>query len=160
MSGIITLINNKLRSQYTKLLVIFLVLVFSLILLFLYKRYKENNVPSKRLFKDVANSAKNNGLIQVKFFHVSWCPHCKHAMPEWVAFRNQYNNKVLNGVKVECIEMDCTDDDSPDVAYIIKENKIEGYPTVFITRNDERYDFDSKITKTALEKFVNAVIST
>lgn len=160
MSGIITLINNKLRSYYNIVLAVFLVLLFGLILLYLYKRYKENNQSSKKLFKDVANSDKNNGSIQVKFFHVSWCPHCKNAMPEWTAFRNQYHNKVINGVKVDCIEVDCTDDDKPEITYIIKENNIEGYPTVFITRNDERYDFDAKITKTALEKFVNAVIST
>lgn len=159
MSGIITLLNNKLKSYYNVILVVFLVLLFSVVLLFMYKRYKEKNVSKKALFKDVANSAKNNGMIEIKFFHVNWCPHCKTALPEWTAFKNQYNGKVVSGVKIECVEMDCTDSEKPEVSFIMKENNIDAFPTVFITRNSERYDFDAKITKHSLEKFMNAVIS-
>jgi thiol-disulfide isomerase/thioredoxin len=160
MSGIITLLNNKLKGYYNVILTVFLVLLFGVILLFLYKRHKEKNVSSKAIFKDVANSGKHNGMIEVKFFHVNWCPHCKTALPEWNAFKNQYNGKVVRGIKVECVEMDCTDSDSPEVAFLMKENNIDAFPTVFISRNNERYDFDAKITKTSLEKFMNAVIST
>ncbi len=159
MSGILNLINSKLRSYYYIILITFLVLLFSLILLFLYKRYKKKNSSDKAVFKDVANSGKHNGLIQVKFFHVTWCPHCKSALPEWTAFKNQYNNKEVRGVKIECVEMDCTDTEKPEVAYVMNEYNIDGFPTVFITRNDEKYDFDAKITKVSLEKFMNAVIS-
>jgi len=84
---------------------------------------------------------------------VDWCPHCKKALPDWNQFSAQYDGKEVNGYRIECVDMDCTEETSK-VASAINEYKIDSYPTIKMKKGDEVIEFDSKITKYSLEQFV------
>ena len=116
--------------------------------------YKTRNVLPSKLELDGYNKELN-----VLMFHVDWCPHCKKALPEWVAFCNEYNNKVVNNYKITCDKQgtNCTDDDSAEIKKLIAEYNIVSYPTVVLIKDNKRYDFDAKITKHTLEQFINSV---
>jgi thiol-disulfide isomerase/thioredoxin len=105
-------------------------------------------------FTDVANSNNATKPIEVHMYYATWCPHCKRALPEWQTFSDEYNGRVVNGYTINCIATDCADENDSAVNQAISTYKISGYPTVFMLKGGERIDFDSKITKYALDQFV------
>ena len=65
----------------------------------------------------------------------------------------------LNGYTVVFIEVDCTDPDlSSDTEVLISKYNIDHYPTIKLVMGEDVIDFDAKITKESLTKFVNAVV--
>jgi thiol-disulfide isomerase/thioredoxin len=119
--------------------------------------YKNNKLfNTKNDFKDVANeNGDASNLMKVYYFYVSWCPHCVKAEPEWKGFYDEYNGKVINGSLIQGYALNCTDESKNEA--LTKEYKIESFPTVLIVKNNVRYDFDAKVTTTALKNFVNFV---
>ena len=93
----------------------------------------------------------------VYMFHVDWCPHCKKAMPEWTAFKNQYDGLEINGYVIKCIDIDCTNEKS-DVKSAMNKYKITSFPTVKLIKEEQTIDFDSKITRTSLGTFVDTML--
>jgi len=159
MSALIRFINSKLKPYTTIIIALFMLLVISLIGLFLYSKNQKENKENPANFSNISNipNAANNGIIEVMFFHVTWCPHCVSAQPEWTAFENEMKNYKVNNFQIKCISHDCTDESSDLTKSIINEYNIDSFPTVIIMKENVRYDFDSKVTNTALKKFVTLV---
>ena len=111
------------------------------------------------VFSDVANNSDKNETVEIMFFHVDWCPHCKNALPDWTAFSNEYGHSSpkVNGYVVKCTDWNCTDESDPKVKQIVAEYNISSYPTVIMLKDDVRYDFDAKLTKNALDQFLQKV---
>ena len=154
---IVDILQSKFK-QYSFIMTIGIVLIlFSGMSYYLYKQFMQNQ--KSALIKDVANTGTNNREINVFMFHVDWCPHCKKALPEWVAFCNEYNNKLVNGNNIVCNKegTNCTEDDTPEIKKLIAEYNIVSYPTVVLIKDNKRYEFDAKITKHTLEQFIHSV---
>jgi thiol-disulfide isomerase/thioredoxin len=103
---------------------------------------------------DVANANNRKKVAEVYFFFAEWCPHCKNAKPEWVQFKEEYDKKVVNDYEISCIEIDCTNENNQDSSILISKYKIEGYPTILMMVNNNRIDYDAKVTKSGLEQLV------
>ena len=141
-------------------MIAFLVFVFLWVGYYAYKSYV--GTPTKNAYKDVANTAPNNMDIVVTLYHVDWCPHCKKAMPEWNQFKDEYDGKLVNGYKVVCIDLDCTDDSDQKINDVLKTKGIESFPTVKAVMpgtdgKEMTISFESKTTKKNLEKFVLSI---
>jgi len=131
-------------------------IVFTIVTYYGYNYYyigKEN----ANKYTDVANANRRDKIVTIYFFNVDWCPHCKNALPDWNTFVSQYNGKVINGYQIDCVNLNCTDE-SADVTAAINKYNIESYPTVKMEKDGKVINFDSKITSTALEKFVNTMV--
>jgi thiol-disulfide isomerase/thioredoxin len=162
MSGFVTTIYNRFISPYS-----YIILVVSMTILFLIAGYYAythfyNNKPEDLKRNDIANSGGKGETITFYMFHVDWCPHCKTALPEWKQVSDEYNDSALNGYHIEMNEVNCTDEDSPQVQAYIEKYGVDSFPTIkAIMRGDEGKDvviaFDAKATKANLEKFVQAV---
>jgi thiol-disulfide isomerase/thioredoxin len=117
---------------------------------------------SSKRYSDVANtdptSTGNGGDVTIYFFSADWCPHCKHALPEWENFSQNYSGKEVNGYTIRCVNINCTDDKDTKVVGYIQEYKIEGYPTIKMVKDNKVIEFDAKVTNTALETFVKNMI--
>jgi thiol-disulfide isomerase/thioredoxin len=135
--------------QYTILLVLTTIL-FSVAAYYAYEYYFQEQT-------DIANRTGDDP-VQVYLFHVDWCPHCRRAMPEWSSFKQQYDGKVVNSYKVECIDVDCTDEDS-EVANYINKYDIDSYPTVKMQKGDQTVSFDASVTSENLESFVEMILN-
>lgn len=161
MSNLVDYISGKLRpySRYITFSIIFI--IFILISIYVLVNFVNKKDDEAQKFKDVANTGNRQNEIEVMMFHVDWCPHCKKALPEWYPFCDQYNNKKVNGYTIKCNRngTNCTKDEDPKIQNIVSKYKIESYPTIIIMREGKRYDFDAKITKSALEQFVESVTS-
>lgn len=159
--------------------------IFVVILIFLGVAYYAYNTfykkPKDNKMKDIANMDERTGVVMVYFFHVDWCPHCKTAKPEWQAFYDKYNNTEMNGYKIQCIELDCTDDNGDssagvdkvanakfdelnmntpeNISELIRRFNIDSYPTIKMVKDNDTIDFEAKITSSSLAKFVESMTS-
>jgi len=136
------------------------VIAISVIIWFIYSyAIKKSNVGFKPNSEHILqNSGGSSNECEILIFSTTWCPHCKKALPEWKKFSTTYNNKEINGYKLRCMDIDCTKETS-DITEYINKYKIDSYPTVKLIRDGDTVDFDSKITNTSLEKFVNTMLN-
>jgi len=109
------------------------------------------------MFNNVSNMNDRNNELIIYFFHVDWCPHCKKALPAWNEFSEKYNKQNRNGYTINCIDMDCTKE-TPEITEIINTYKVVAYPNVKMIKDGTVIDFDSKITESSLEKFVESMV--
>ena len=155
MSTLIEVARRITRPYYYYIIAIIVLIIFIIGANYAYTTFYTNKKNNK--YSDVANSGRINKEAQVYFFHVDWCPHCKTALPEWTKFKSQYDGQEKNGYVIKCIDYNCTEED-PAIVQVINRYNIESYPTVKLVKDESTIDFDSKITATTLEQFVNNMI--
>ena len=179
MANLITYVNTVLKPYYKYIIGFLLLFLFILVARFAYRTYFVR-VNKNKKYSDVANTNNVSPIVAIYFFHVDWCPHCIKAQPEWNNFKSQYNNTMINGYLLQCYDIDCTDDNGDEVVQfdnsdpavsiqtniaptpmklseLIKKYNIDSYPTVKLTKDEMVVEFDSRITKDTLIKFVNSV---
>lgn len=179
MANLLTYVNTLLKPYYKYIVGFILFVFFVTIARYAYQRYFAKMNKNKK-FLNVANTSNIKPIVAVYFFHVEWCPHCVKAQPEWDAFRDQYHNTEINGYLLQCYDVDCTEDNGDNVIEIVpntdgtfsptnidptpvkiselvKKYNIDSYPTVKLTKDDNVVEFEAKITKESLIKFVNSV---
>jgi thiol-disulfide isomerase/thioredoxin len=88
-------------------------------------------------------------------FKVDWCPHCKKAAPQFQAVENEYNGKVVNGYKLNFIVIDGED---PANETMVNDHKVQGYPTIVLTKDGKNIEYDAKVDEPTLKKFINTMI--
>jgi len=161
MSAFIDLLYVRFKKY---LPMVYGTLLFVLVAGISYYVYYRYYLPSKteKVFKDVANANPTGRAITIFMFHVDWCPHCKKATPEWQMFSDQYNNSSLNGYKIECRDVDCTNSDDPVVKSMVEKYSLKQYPTVIavVPGNDgkeTRVDYEAKVKKQYLDQFVSSL---
>lgn len=99
---------------------------------------------------DIRNNHPNEEVVTLYFFGVEWCPHCKHAKPEWESFVKDNENKTFNGKKVNFVMVDCDKDSALADKY-----DVSGYPTIKLDTGADVIEFKSKPEKDALTQFLN-----
>lgn len=159
MSKFINEIYSYIRpfAKYSWLIII--IILFILISVYSYYLYVKPSL-IKSPSSNIANIGDRSNNVDVYFFHVDWCPHCIKAMPEWNKFSEKTNGTLVNGYKVICHNIDCTNDADPTISQLIKNNNIAGYPTVNISFDDgTQITFDSNISSNSLATFVTTVTS-
>jgi thiol-disulfide isomerase/thioredoxin len=161
MANLVTFLSEKVRPYTTYISVLLLIIIFLIASVLLYRQFSKNNLNETKKFQDVANNGSRMNEITIRMFHVDWCPHCKTSLPEWQAFCDQYNEQNVNGYRIVCNRDgdNCTNDKDPTIKGMLENNNITSFPTVFALKDDKRYDFDSKVTKGALDQFVQYVTS-
>jgi thiol-disulfide isomerase/thioredoxin len=102
----------------------------------------------------VDGSSKN---VELLFFYVDWCPHCKTAKPDWEELKSEYENKTINGYHVKFTEINCTEE-STEIVDLINKYNIEGYPTVKLLKDGQIIEYDAKPSKDTLTQFLNSVL--
>jgi thiol-disulfide isomerase/thioredoxin len=158
MAGLVDVIIKYTRPYAYYILAITLLIIFLSATLYFYPKFMEKH-DERNDVGDVANSNRRNIVAQVMFFNVDWCPHCKTALPEWKTFVSQYNGKVINGYLIKCKDVNCTKDSDPEIITMIQKYNIDSYPTVKMLKGKEIINFESKITSTALDRFVNTMLT-
>lgn len=164
MSSTVDLLLSYVRAYYFRIMIVVLFVVFVVAGFYAFKQFYPS-VTSTNKFSDVANNTPTGKEITITMYHVDWCPHCKKALPGWKQFTDEYNGKNVNGSKIVCVDLDCTDNKDPKIKNILeKEPVIDSFPTVrgVMVGNDGKeinIQYKSKITKDNLEKFVLSISS-
>ena len=156
MANIIDVLRRLISPYYYYIIIIAVLVIFLYVTYYAYYNIYKKSEPNK--YKNVANVNRRNKEVTIFFFHVDWCPHCKKALPEWNTFKAQNNEKQINGYIVKCVDLNCTNESS-DITRAINEYNIDSYPTVKMLKENQKIEFDSKITSTALESFVVTMLN-
>lgn len=158
MAGFVEVVTKFFRPYKRIILVIFILIIFIIVGVYGYRRFY--SVPEKtRDFKDVANANRRNPQIQIYLFWADWCPHCKKAKPEWVAFSQEYDGKIVNNYEIQTTDIDCSDPNGqdPQVQNMLAEYRVNSYPTIIALKDSQVVGFDAKITKSSLDQFVESL---
>ena len=104
-----SIIKRFIKPYYYTILIVSLIVIFILIAVFVYNRH----TATKKF--DMANdSQREDGIeLSIYFFRADWCPHCKKAQPEWNSFSQTNNGKILQGYKINCVDVNCTSERTP-----------------------------------------------
>lgn len=154
MATIYEILSEKLRPHASKI-VIFIVL--GIFLVAAYYAYNTWKAPKADKILAEIHQPRGDSETTIYFFFANWCPHCKKAKPEWAQFVSKNDGKMINGYKLKCIDVDCTNSDLPETTQMISKFGIESYPTVKLMKDNQFYEFDAKITEANLSEFVTKV---
>ena len=148
-------------SNKRNILIVTMLIIFFSIALYFYLNILKNFKDNKNV-KDIPNANRREKSANVLFFHTDWCPHCIKALPTWKTFVDTYDNKIVNGYKVNCIGgrngIDCSNAEEPKTNELRKKYKVNSFPSIKMVKDDSVIDFDAKITTDNLGKFVNSVL--
>jgi thiol-disulfide isomerase/thioredoxin len=144
------IMNNKKVVGYVFIAVFFIVLAQQV-----YNRHvKSTNNYS--YYEGYSNNSNNNDNVAIiRMFKVDWCPHCKKALPEFQSVKDQYDGKTINGYKLSLVVVDGED---PANESLVNEFKIQGYPTVVLTKDGKNIEYEAKVNKTTLQEFINTMV--
>ena len=181
MANLVQYIYGKTKIYIKYAVIAIIIAIFIYAGSYMYNSYY---LPMKKTadFADVANANDRGNTSDIYFFYADWCPHCKKAKPEWKNFKANNNKKTINGYTVNCIDIDCTQDNGEvvisnykafdgtefktgkestpiPIADIIRNFGIESYPTIKLTKDTYTIDFDAKVTEGNLETFINTVLN-
>jgi thiol-disulfide isomerase/thioredoxin len=124
------------------LLVVSIIIAVKLIKPSLKKSYGSNNEFKKK-------SSQPNNVVELMFFYTAWCPYCKKARPEWDKFKNQWENKSIQGYSIVFTEVDCDTNEK-----LANEYKVDGYPTIKLLKDNKVVDYDAKPSVDTLNSFL------
>ena len=147
------LMNNKKWVGYA-----FIALFFAVLAQQMYNRYVKSS--SAASYYEGYSNAPNSGAAEpktatIRLFKVDWCPHCKKALPEFQQVEDEYNGKIVNGYKLDFVVVDGED---PANESLVNQHKIQGYPTIVLTKDGQTIEYDAKVDKPTLDKFINTMV--
>jgi thiol-disulfide isomerase/thioredoxin len=175
MSNIITVISDTLKPYANTILGLIIFFIFIAVGYFTYYRYYIPYI-EKQKNSDIANSNNRKKIVNIFFFFVDWCPHCKTAKPEWNNFKLQYDNNEKDNYLIKCYDINCTADNGtieiadipPEagdikttptkITDLIRKYNIEAYPTIKMIKDGQVIEYDAKPSKETLVEFLNTVL--
>lgn len=154
------IILNSINKYAFPLFILFIVLLFLGLGYWTYKTYAPKllkNIP----YDDVSNASATSKTAIVTFYYASWCPACKKAKPEWDKFKQEYSGeqKQVNGYYIMCQEVDCSNNEDPEIASTIQKHNVTGFPTIQMYVDNNTINFDSPISQTTLDLFVSKMLN-
>jgi thiol-disulfide isomerase/thioredoxin len=155
MPRFLEVVSRASRPYYNYIVLVLVILLFIIVGHFAYNYLRKKN---QNQFKDVANANRQKKEVTIYFFHVDWCPHCKTAKPEWSNFSRKMDGKEINGYKLKCMDVNCTDENS-EVSHFVEEFNIESYPTIKMVKDNNKIEFDSRVKANLLEQFATTMLN-
>lgn len=144
--------SMKLSKMYIIVIIVAIIILICLIYyFFVMKRTKTSiSIPTNK------ESFSNNDN-ELMFFYADWCPHCKTAKPIWEQVKEENENNLINGHKVQFTEINCTTE-SPEIEDLMNKFKIESFPTIKLIKDGEIIEYDAKPNKDTINEFLNNVL--
>lgn len=152
------LTNYLPKSKWTYVFILMLIVVTISVVVYVYNtslksKLKPSYVENREFIEEDPSDD-----VEVIFFTVDWCPHCKKSLPIWKEFCDKYNEKIVNGYTVKCETFNCTDDSDNIVKRTMDKYNIEGFPTIKMIKNNEVYDYEAKPTMEHLEEWLRVTL--
>jgi thiol-disulfide isomerase/thioredoxin len=154
------MIKKILNNKWNIIIIIGLSILLFVIFYFIYKqtirKYKETNINDENKEETIDEEIANK-KVEMMLFFTTWCPHCKSCKPDWEKLKETYENRLINGYKVEFIDVDCTNE-TTKTEQLMNQYKVEGYPTIILVKDGKTINFDAKPSFETLDQFLNTVI--
>ena len=162
---------KKIKSMFLSkkfLIVLFIIFIFLGVALYVYNNYiapkiNPDFVPNREF--DAEGEECSSKFVDIYLFSVEWCQHSNEAKPEWKKIKKAFEGKKPNGSKYEIrfIELDGDKNeveiDNFEAEYLTPNNKkIDGYPSIWMVKGKDVYEFAAKPTKENLAEFINSLV--
>ena len=118
------------RSKWTYLLIAALVVASIAIGVYVYRTTLKKQLNPEYVENKEFVQEGDSSNVQIIFFTVDWCPHCKKSLPIWKKFTEKYNGKTIGGYTISCETYDCTKNNDNIVKRTMDKYNIEGFPTI------------------------------
>ena len=172
--------GQKIKALFLNkkfLVIIFVVALFLGVALYVYNNYiapriNPDFVPNREFDTGSGGGSGGGGgadtsgkVAEIYLFSVEWCNHSKLAKPEWDLVK-----KELDGTKPEnshytinFIELDGDQDESQidtfESEYLTPNGKkIDGYPSIWMVKGTDVYEFAAKPTYDSITEFINTLL--
>ena len=90
----------------------------------------------------------SSGEDELMLFKAEWCGHCQNFKSEW---ENLKNDKYLKS------KYRFTTYDSDENKEKMEEYKIKGFPTLYVRKNNQNYEYQGPMSKMGIELFINSL---
>ena len=119
---------------------------------FAYKKYGMKKLKVKGNGKNSSTEVTSSKKVAtIYYFYTDWCPYCKKAKPEWEKFEKLYNDKTINGYRLETKSVNCDEDEATATQF-----KVESYPTIKLVKDGSVIEYDAKPKFETLKMFVES----
>lgn len=140
----------KTSANLRNLIVLSLVVLFIAVAVFVYNTYYKKD-PTAYNTNDEFNSGDVGEDADIVMFYTDWCPHCKKAKPTWEKLKAEYDDNVVNGVRVHFKEYNRDHNEALAEKYDVK-----GVPTIFIQQGEKIVLYDARVTYDTLVEFLQS----
>ena len=162
---------KKIKSIFLNkkfLLILFIIFIFLGVALYTYNNYiapkiNPDFVPNREF--EVDGEECENKFADIYLFSVEWCQHSNDAKPIWNKIKKAFQGKKPSGSKYEIrfIELDGDKNeaeiDSFEAEYLTPNNKkIDGYPSIWMVKDKDVYEFAATPTKDNLAEFITSLV--
>ncbi len=99
-------------------------------------------------------------VASIYFFHANWCPYSKKVIKDvWPELKGEYNGKNINHYKLNFLDYD-GDKNEKEMQDFEKtyNKKIDGYPSIFLVKDDQVIEFEAKPNVDTLTEFIHTVL--
>lgn len=109
-----------------------------------YKKYKMKYLELKKELNNMTGGGDSN--VELVLFRAEWCPHCRNFVNDWQSLEK--SNSDVKFVTVDDTDLDLIE------FYENKQLKANAFPTLFLGKNDEYYEYAGPMTKSGVESFL------
>lgn len=148
--------TNITSFKLSKMYIIISIAAITILCGFIYYFFVMKKTKSVA-FQPVSSESFVNNEAELMFFYADWCPHCKTAKPIWEEIKEENENNLINGHKIQFTEINCTTE-TPEVEDLMNKFNIESFPTIKLIKDGEIIEYDAKPNKETINKFLNNVL--
>ena len=119
----------------------------------IFTRHQKANAQRSYIENNEFKNKKSTGKGNLLFFYADWCDHCQNSRPIW---ENIKKDNDFNEFNLNFIDVDGEDKKNKE---LLKQYKIQEYPTIILDENNKKFIFDANLTTETLKKFLSSVYS-
>jgi len=144
--------NNKIKIG----IIILISFLLICIMIYIYNKHISLLVnPEYKTNNEYINKNKSEAVLY--FFHATWCPHSKKALPIIQNFEMKVNKVNSADIKYRIIDGEKEEDllNSFELKHKIK---IDSFPTIYLEYNNDILEYNVNLNEDTLMQFLKTVI--
>jgi len=159
--GFKTSLVDKITSPKF-IVIIILIGVFVSLALFVYNKYVAPRLnPDFVPNKEFINKEHEDGIdtATLYYFKADWCPISKKTDPIITELENFYRQNAIKNVDFNFSTINGETSETEMGAFEAKYSvKIDGYPSIFLVKNDKIIEYNAKPDLNTLKEFINTAL--
>jgi len=131
---------------------------------FIAPKLNPDFVPNNEFVEEGSGSRdpSSTNYAELYFIYANWCPYSKKVKPIWDELKEEYNRKNINKHTILFKEIDGDKDEKEmtdfEKKYLKNGSKIDGYPSIYIIRDDQVIEFEAKPNLDTMKEFIHTVV--
>ncbi len=160
-------VNNGMNAVkgilFNKKFIIILVVtaIFIGVAFWVYTTYIAPSISPDYVPNREFTDGEGSNTAELFMFSVDWCPYSKAAKPIWKKLTEKYQGQEVNGTLLEVKEID-GDKQAQELenfeSKYLNGKKIEGYPSIYMVKDDKVVEYEAKPKLDTLKEFINSVL--